>query len=69
MFIEELEKMCEKKRTTVAAVLKAAGVPQASATYWRNGSEPNLTTVYRLAAVLKIKPSRLVPDYGKDIER
>ena len=63
IFFERFKRLSEMNNTTVNAVAKELGLSSGSVTAWKNGTEPNSTTVLRIA-----KHFNVTTDYLLGIE-
>jgi transcriptional regulator with XRE-family HTH domain len=49
MFYEHFKSLCNEKKTTPTAVIKALGLSTSKITAWKNGSEPKMNVLEKLA--------------------
>lgn len=68
MFYQKLLSLCAKKGVSVSKVCKEIGLATSAAVRWKNGSVPNMTTLYRIANYFDIKGEYLIADNYADYE-
>ena len=60
MFWENLLSLCAKNSTTPSAVCKKLGLSNATATHWRQGAQPNPSTLKKLADFFNVSVDYLL---------
>ena len=66
MFYDNLDSICKQHGTTVSAVLVALGMSKGSIRNWKNGQNPKLDTLRKLADYLKVDVNDLLDDDQKE---
>lgn len=61
LFYELLKEVCKKKRTSPSAVCLALGMSKSNVTKWKAGRSPKIDTVVRIAKLLNVPVTRLIP--------